>query len=669
MFPHGTIPRSMVTAQLRRLYGLHWALGVMLLCALTLYSATLDNGLKPGELEGGDLITHQYAQVQARPSNAPGYPLFTMGGWLWFHTIRGVCRWFGEPYPNPTPILSSYSTLWALLALWLFWLIVHQISRSAHFPNGDWLLTTLLSFFYAVTYFFWYYATTTEQYSSAIAQTLAIVYVYLRWRDQAPGNQLAATPLLLLLVFLCGLSLAHMLTVVFIVPPLAWVVLWQAPGLLRRPGLVLAMMGVALLPLGSYSYVYVRGINHPEWWGVGDWQTPQQWFWAFLTVAQGREELGWALEPGRPFWGVGFPILIWQELSLPLLVLGLLGIAWLERRLATLLYSTLLIYAIFCWAYRYGNWYQVILPAYPLILLGIAPLAMVAKHALQNSRLAYSRWLPYLVYAPLLVAIFWRLQASLPAANSRNHPDDTALAHPALLLAQPLPANANVYAAVGDALGMQYLSDIWDIRPDVQVVSSIDAGKLLANGEPVFSTWQAAPTLLTELPADLRFRLQSAGPDWVVLASGADTTIEVPVQVINQPLTPGIILYGYTVKPPPQPLPALAEEPFGVDVTLLWRLPTGSWPDGVSISLRPLLHNALIPAPAGGYLQEDRGRPIHNLLPLQPISTDETIVDAYRLPLLTPLPAGADGIQLLIYRQTSTGFENLAELALVIADK
>ena len=56
----------------------------LLLAAGALYLLTLDNGLRPGELLGGDLITHQYAQVQGRPSNAPGYPLYTMGGWLWF---------------------------------------------------------------------------------------------------------------------------------------------------------------------------------------------------------------------------------------------------------------------------------------------------------------------------------------------------------------------------------------------------------------------------------------------------------------------------------------------------------------------------------------------------------------------------------------------------------
>src|SRR5512134_3447686 len=93
-------------------------IGVLVLVAVTLlYGLTLDDGLRPGELEGGDLITHQYAQVQGRPSNAPGYPLYTMGGWLWFHAGRGL---LGVDH-NPIQILSSYSTLWALVALALLY--------------------------------------------------------------------------------------------------------------------------------------------------------------------------------------------------------------------------------------------------------------------------------------------------------------------------------------------------------------------------------------------------------------------------------------------------------------------------------------------------------------------------------------------------------------------
>ncbi len=96
-----------------------WTGAALLVLAAVLYLLTLDNGFAPGELVGGDLITHQYAQVEARPSNAPGYPLYTMGGWAWFHTLRGLSAALGSPLPNPIPILSSYSTAWALLALGL----------------------------------------------------------------------------------------------------------------------------------------------------------------------------------------------------------------------------------------------------------------------------------------------------------------------------------------------------------------------------------------------------------------------------------------------------------------------------------------------------------------------------------------------------------------------
>ena len=93
-----------------------WAgLGVILL-ATTLYLITLDTGLRPDELSGGDLITHQYAQAQGRPSNAPGYPLYPIGGWLWFRLTRPLLGWA----LNPVQRLSSYSTLWAILYSWSF---------------------------------------------------------------------------------------------------------------------------------------------------------------------------------------------------------------------------------------------------------------------------------------------------------------------------------------------------------------------------------------------------------------------------------------------------------------------------------------------------------------------------------------------------------------------
>ncbi len=86
--------------------------------------------------------------------------------------------------------------------------------------------------------------------------------------DNQPTNQLTtphsrhspfAIRHLLLLAFLCGLSLAHMVTVAFIVPAVVILVLVDRPDLLRRPLTVLGAVASAALPLASYVYVYIRG--------------------------------------------------------------------------------------------------------------------------------------------------------------------------------------------------------------------------------------------------------------------------------------------------------------------------------------------------------------------------------------------------------------------------
>ncbi|MEZ4664173.1 MAG: DUF2723 domain-containing protein [Caldilineaceae bacterium] len=630
----------------------HWPLVLLLALALLLYLFTLDNGFLPRELEGGDLITHQYAQVQARPSNAPGYPLYTMGGWLWFHGLRGLVRLAGDPLPNPIPILSSYSTLWALAAIGLFYVILERLS------GGRWWLAWLVSAFYAVTYFFWYYATTTEQYSSAVAQTLAIVYLYGRWREgDATANRTFYG-----LVLLCGLALAHMLTVALIVPPLVLVVLWQSPPLLRSARTVVGAIVVALLPLVSYLYVYVRGAAHPEWWGRGDWRTAHEWFWAFLSTAQGREELSWGLEAGRPFWGGGFPAMMWQELSIPLFALGLIGIAVLGRRMAVLLYGTLLFYAAFCWAYRFGNWYQVILPAYPLILLGLAGWSNLLARRLSAQA---NRRVQIAAAILLCVAIGWRAQASWPAADSRNRPDDTALPHAGLLIAQPLPPNAALFAPVRDALALQYLIDIWGIRPDLRVVSSKQAAELLQENRPLFATVEAAPTLLDELPPNFGVQLQDQSADWVRFDNAAQPgAAETPAVVLDETALPGVVLAGFSfVAAPANPTGSAAPAP-ALDLILFWQLADGVWPEGVSISVRPTAQGNFIAAPTGEpnqIVQQDRRRPVHGLIALStPAANGQLIADAYRLPLAQP--ARVDGVRVILYRKSNGGFENVADL-------
>ena len=343
------------------------AAGIGLLLVFTLlYLATLDNGLRPGELLGGDLITHQYAQVQGRFSNAPGYPLYTMGGWLWFHLGRALVG----PDANPIAILSSYSVLWALVSLGLLYALILLVTDRG--DGGNWPVAFLTAAFYGVTYFFWYYAVTTEQYASSVAWTLAVFWLAFRWErvrfQRTSGERTRRDRYLLGMAFLGGVALAHQLTLPIVLLPLLWFVLSGEPGLLRRPKLIAAAIGLALLPLVSYAYVYAAGASHPEWRGAGQWASTWDWFWSFVSTSQGRSELTWSW---TPFLTAEFPSLIWRELTVPGLIVGLLGWITLGRRRAIVLYASLALYLVVCWIDRLGNWYQVIMPMYGLLALGI----------------------------------------------------------------------------------------------------------------------------------------------------------------------------------------------------------------------------------------------------------------------------------------------------------
>ena len=631
-----------------------WAGIALVLLALALYLLTLDNGLRPGELAGGDLVTHQYAQVQGRPSNAPGYPLYTMGGWLWFHGLRAILG----VSANPVPILSSYSTIWALLALWLLYQLIVDLT-------GRWPLGFLGGAFYAVTYFFWYYAVSTEQYTSAVAQTLAIVWLAFRWervqdavdRGQRPGP--AGDGYLLALAFLSGLALAHLVTVAFIVPPLLWFVLTRRSSLLRRAGLVAKAVGLALLPLVSYVFVYIRGAQHPEWRGVGTWPSNLAWFVDFLSTGQGRSELTWSLDP---LWTATFPSLMWHDLT-PLVVLGgLIGVGFLGRRRAIFIGGTLLIYFAFSFIDRLGNWFQVIMPVYALLVATFMLLVAVVWQRLAGwlgTRSA--RWragLAVLLVLAFVGLIAGRVMQNWPAANLRNRSNDTAFDPGRAILADDPTAGAAVLGVTGEALSLRYLTDIWGLRPDVTAVTSDQARQILTDASrPLLVTREAAPILREEVSATAP--LSSAGRQLINVLSAPQTDLPASAVPESQVLGDGLSLAGYEFHPAEDGSTDLA-------VRLYWRA-DGAVGHDWSVSVRPLAGDTPIDSPGGGIVQVDAANPVHGTYPTSRWSTGEIVADDYWLAL--PPGVVADGVEVVVYRQGSDGaFDNLAVVRLARRD-
>lgn len=501
--------------------------GVLLLAISSLYLLTLDDGLRPGELMGGDLITHQYAQAEARFANAPGYPLYTMLGWLWFHSLRYILR----PIFNPIQILSLYSTFWALLSLAVFYLLLLHL-----FPKR-WPLALWGTAFYSVTYFFWYYAVTTEQYTSAVFQTLLFLWLTFKWEKKRDRL------LLLWIAFVAGTCAANLVTTLLILPPIALFILQEEPVLLRDRRFLLKAMAVALLPLLSYVYVYIRGAQHPEWRGQGQWPSTLAWFLEFLTAPQGRSEMTWTLWPPSP----NYPWLALNELTWPIMVVGFVGWAFLGRKRALLFYSTAFLYLAFCYIDRFGNWYQVIMPFYPLVILGAVAFfdRLLEDWPRTEIRIAIA-----LVLASFFV---WRLATNYPLADQSGRPDATGLEPGWAILADNPTPGSYIAGTYPENLALQYLMSIWGAKPEVKPIPIEEALERARAGENCYLTRQALP-LVPDL-CRKGFHPSSAGENLIFLRIHPLKELPVkacahecfPVEPLGKEIVPGVKLAGYAV--------------------------------------------------------------------------------------------------------------------------
>lgn len=654
--------------------------GTLLIAAALLYLLTLDNGLRPDELTGGDLITHQYAQAEGRPSNAPGYPLYTMGGWLWFRLGRALLSWA----LNPIQILSLYSTLWGLASLLVLYFILLQVTRR------QWLTAFLLTTFYAVTFFFWYYSVTTEQYTSAVLQTLLVIWLAFRW-DERPRDST-----LLWLAFLSGTMLANMATTLFILPPLLWFIFTkQNPSnFLRKPKLILQAIGLVCLPLLSYAYVFISGALHPEWRGVGEWPTAWAWFVDFLTIPQGRDELA----PGltlHNFFTAEFPALMWQELTWPIFVGGLVGLTFLGKRRAIFLYSTLLIYFVFCWLYRFGNWFQVIIPAYPIFIIGVAAglkrLGERRTHraSVGNSELTGQVWqiadgeaakrregedshhasritlhalrlTHYALPALLAILLIYRFSTNLPRADQRNLPADTGLDPGWAILADRPTPPALISSDFHEQVALQYLTNVWGAASAIYPTHPGDF--TLSGGQTANLSRYISRQAVAAAPEAVRLEEtypQAAGEQLIALWPAPRPELPASALPLDLPFGDTLKLAGWEQVETTYPLPPEVAGRLlraNWQIALYWQT-SQSLREDYTVSVRPLVEGQLISVSETAVIQDHQ--PVWGVYPTSRWRPGEVVRDVYALSLpegLTP-----EAIQIVVYKTTGTGFENLAE--------
>jgi hypothetical protein len=601
-----------------------WAGVAVVLLSLILYLLTLDNGLEPWQLGGGDLITHQYAQAELRFANAPGYPLYTVLGWVWFQVGRALL-W---PFFNPTEILSLFSTIWSLCTLVVLYVLLLELTEH------NWVVSGLTTFVYATTFFFWYYSVTSEEYAVAVLQTALILLFAFRW------DRMREDRYLLCLAFLVGLALANLLTVLLAVPALLFFIIKGQPGIVRRGRLIAKSALLALLPLLSYGYVYVRGAQHPEWWGEGRWNSTLAWFLDFLTIRQGRGELSWSIGG----WGPEPLTHVVVELTVVGLVAGLVGIAFLGKRRAGLLYGIVLGYAAFVYLDRFGNWFQVVMPLY---LIGALGMGVLADRAWRR----FPGWPRAVLIGGLLLLTIDRLWVNFPVADQRDKPEDTALELGRAILADEPQRGAVISGSYEENLSLNYLTRVWGERRDLRVVITDDFLELWDAGEDgLFLTRQSAGFVLPELGGQPA--LWSVGLQLVAVRHGPSYEIPPMAGRVDAVLGEDLVLLGYDRLPRAE----------GMHLALYWQA-RGVLEADYAVSVRPTEAGELL-FDGGQLVQEDHAHPVWGLYPISGWAQGEVVRDDY----LVEVPPGLsyDGASVVVYRATDEGFEDLGVVSLAL---
>lgn len=239
-----------------------WAAMVVGLLAFAVYLQTL-----LPSVGWGDIARFQYvAQIWGIPHRF-GYPLYI-----------AISRLFGYlPVGDLAYRINLMSSLFAALAAVMVYLIVMRLV-------SDWVAATSAGLSFAFSRAFWGQAVTAEVYTLNAFLIGAVVLALLTWHQtRKPG-------LLYLGIGLYALSFGNHMTVITLVPAVAYLVLITDYRVLLDPKSVAVVAGLFFLGAVQYLYVIVRAQQNPllnelgpfSWGGWIHWMTrnrfPGQFF-------------------------------------------------------------------------------------------------------------------------------------------------------------------------------------------------------------------------------------------------------------------------------------------------------------------------------------------------------------------------------------------------------
>lgn len=245
-----------------------------------------------------------------------GYPHYTMLGNLMTDAMTAL---------GVRPLLAAawVSFAWGLVALALiYWLMVHITQRP--------LLSAAVTVAYALTRTVWIHLVIAEIYTFGLAILVGLLLLAL-WRGQVPGWGGSPYARIYWLALLGGLGVAHHRAIAMVAPALLFAVWGELTADRRKlPAVVMRSLGLGLLGFVPYLYLMVRARQGADW-VYGEPGTLSGLWWQFTG-----QEVAYFIGPPETLADFISNLqivntVLLTDLTLPGVVLGLVGLAWGAR--------------------------------------------------------------------------------------------------------------------------------------------------------------------------------------------------------------------------------------------------------------------------------------------------------------------------------------------------
>ncbi len=628
-----------------------------------------------------DSLEFQLVTYQLGIAHPPGYPLYTLLGWLFTRL----------PVGDVAYRVNLMSAVFGALTVALVYLIGLELTPGRGQiagPRRSWASVAgalIGALALAISPVFWSQATVAEVYTLNAAFVAGILWLLVRGRW--PEQNRAHSPhekRWLALAFLVGLSLTHHRTMVLLLPAIAFY-LWRRSGYScskrvcdprhsdqnrrvtdptgarnwglgswepgnwglgiegRRPAAPLRTgmkltLAVAM-PLLLYLYLPLRGhVGSLD----GTYTNTLAGFWQHVTAA------GYGVfifdDPFGAARGPAFYLsLFLEQFGLVGLAAGLVGFVALRRPGArTLTGIAFVTYVAFNLFYRVADIQVFFIPPFLIWAMWVGIGAAWLLTRLGPGR---ARRLPWLrgILSLMIILLFVGQSAillwnDLPALDRS---DDWAVYDYGLdLMRQPLESNAAVVGILGEITLVRYFQATEGLRPDLLPIAADREAERLATVTRLLDEGRAV-YLTRELPgAPARWSLSAVGP---LIRVNPQPTLKAPDTpfLVGTPLTAEIALHGYTIGRPSKHV-----GPPPLRLTLAWQV-TAPITRELKVSAR------LYPADTSSTEDQPTAQadavPVHFAYPTTAWRPGEFITDVYDLPLPPDLQPGEYTPLIILY--------------------